>query len=267
MAGKRVKKEYRARLLPACVLLAAVCLLLCGERADAEVPQLPQRPALVLPQPQPEIRPYADPDAPPREQPPFAPVAESGPVTDDYFAKTAFLGDSRTEGFYLYSGLRQGSYYYAVGATVESAVSYRAEQWDMPLVDAMAAEEFDRIYIMLGINELGWKGTSLFYERYERLIDRLRADHPDAAIVLQPVLPVSAVQEAKDTHVNNTRIAEYNRVIWLLAEKKGCAYLELTEALADEEGFLRKEWTSDGVHLNIAGCKVWLDYLKSHPVM
>ena len=45
-------------------------------------------------------------------------VPESGPVADTYFDDVVFLGDSRTEGFSLYSGLGTGSYYYAVGATV-----------------------------------------------------------------------------------------------------------------------------------------------------
>ena len=54
----------------------------------------------------------------PVEAKPVVPVVpESEPVTDDsYFSDAVFLGDSRTEGFHLYSGLEEGRCLYSVGA-------------------------------------------------------------------------------------------------------------------------------------------------------
>lgn len=195
-------------------------------------------------------------------------VPEGEPVEDTYFEQTAFLGDSRTEGFRLYSGLNAGTYYTAVGATVESVFSKKVDTdtGKMPLLDAMQGRQFDRIYVMLGVNELGWNGTDTYYRQYGKLIDRLRTDHPDSEIVLQTLPAVSAKQEAKKTYVNNTRIQAYNEVILRLAEEKQCPYLDVAAALCDERGCLRDEWTSDGVHLNTKGCKVWLEYLRTHPV-
>ncbi len=199
---------------------------------------------------------------------PFAPVPEGGPVEDTYFEDTAFLGDSRTEGFHLYSGLKTGAYYCSVGATVESVFSKDVETpaGKMPLLDAMAKQEFDKIYVMLGVNELGWNGTEIYHNQYAKLIDRLREDHPDSLVVLQTLIPVSAKQEAKKSYVNNTRIAAYNEVVLQLAEEKQCPYVDVAAAMTDEKGCLRSDWTSDGVHLNTKGCKAWLEYLRTHPV-
>lgn len=197
-----------------------------------------------------------------------AAVPESEAVEDTYFETAAFLGDSRTEGFRLYSGLDFGSYYYAVGATVESVFTKAVETaaGEMPLLDAMAEGTFDKIYVMLGINELGWKGTELFYGQYAALIDRLRQDHPDAEIVLQSILPVGLRQEEKGGYVNNRRIEEYNEVIRLLAAEKACWHLELGPVVSDETGLLREDWSYDGVHLNGKGCRAWLEELRTHPV-
>lgn len=197
-----------------------------------------------------------------------ADVPVSAAVEDTYFETAAFLGDSRTEGFRLYSGLDFGSYYYAVGATVESVFTKPVETaaGEMPLLDAMAEGMFDKIYVMLGVNELGWKGTELFCSQYAALIDRLRQDHPDAEIVLQSILPVGLRQEEKGTYVNNRRIEEYNEVIRLLAAEKACWYLELGPTVSDETGFLREDWSYDGVHLNGRGCRAWLEELRIHPV-
>ena len=205
-------------------------------------------------------------DRPPAEA---VPVPESSPVTDTYFDDVVFLGDSRTEGFYLYSGLKTGKFLYAVGATVESVFSKKA--WDsghgkIPLLDALAETEYDKVYLMLGINELGWSKAENYRDQYTKLIDRVREDHPEAVVVLQSILPVSAKQDAKGSYVNNKKIIAYNEIIADLASEKGCVFLDSAEAVAGPDGCLPAEWTFDGVHLNPAGCRILLDYYRTHSV-
>lgn len=201
---------------------------------------------------------------------PFGPVPESEAVEDAYFEDAVFLGDSRTEGFHLYSGLEAGTYFYAVGATVESVFTKNVWPADgkekVPLLDALAETACGKVYLMLGINELGWSKKETFHDQYAKVIDRVREDHPEAEIVLQTILPVSAKQDAKGSYVNNARIGVYNQVIRALAEEKDCALVDVAEALAGEDGCLPKELNFDGVHLNPAGCKIWLDYLRTHSV-
>ena len=274
MVGKRVKKK-KMRLPAVVVLLAAMMTVLTtagprGAAADSPLESPPEPAAetvapVARPVPAETEKTLPETDDPPE---PFAPVPEGGPVEDTYFEDTAFLGDSRTEGFHLYSGLKTGAYYCSVGATVESVFSKAVETpaGKMPLLDAMAKEDFGKIYVMLGVNELGWSKTETFRDQYAKVIDRLHSDHPDAEIILQTILPVSAKQEKKKTYVNNGRIAAYNEVIFQLAEEKDCALVDAAEAVTDENGCLRAEWNSDGVHLNVKGCRAWLEYLRTHPV-
>ena len=274
MVGKRVKKK-KMRLPAVVVLLAAMMTVLTtagprGAAADSPLESPPEPAAetvapVARPVPAETEKTLPETDDPPE---PFAPVPEGGPVEDTYFEDTAFLGDSRTEGFHLYSGLKTGAYYCSVGATVESVFSKAVETpaGKMPLLDAMAKEDFGKIYVMLGVNELGWSKTETFRDQYAKVIDRLHSDHPDAEIILQTILPVSAKQEKKKTYVNNGRIAAYNEVIFQLAEEKDCDLVDAAEAVTDENGCLRAEWNSDGVHLNVKGCRAWLEYLRTHPV-
>lgn len=196
-------------------------------------------------------------------------VTESEPVEDTYFDDVIFLGDSRTEGFHLYSGLKTGSYLYATGATVESIFSKSVSTpvGKMPMMDALARMDCGKIYVMLGINELGWNGTDIFRNQAAKMIEQMQADHPDATIVIQSILPVSAKQDAKGSYVNNKRIDAYNQVLQELAEEYGVVYLDVAEAVSDANGYLRADWNFDGVHLNKAGCQAWLDYLRTHPVV
>ncbi len=197
-----------------------------------------------------------------------SPLPETEAVEDTYFDAAVFLGDSRTEGLSLYSGLKTGHFYTSVGATVESVFSkkdFKTESGEkVPLLEAVAAQDCDKVYIMLGINELGWSKTKTYHDQYAKLIDQVREDHPEAKIILQSIPPVSAKQEAKKTYVNNGRIADYNEVIKTLAEEKGCYFLDVAACLTGGGGLLPKDLDFDGIHLNPAGCKVWLEYLRTH---
>lgn len=205
----------------------------------------------------------------PVEETPDAAVPESDPVEASYFADTVFLGDSRTEGLYLYGKMTEGKFLYAVGATSESVFTKRTQttsKGKVPMLDALADMNCGKVYIMLGVNELGWPRTETFHDQYGKVIDRVRQDHPDATVVIQSLLPVSAAQDAKGTYVNNRRILEFNDVLMTLAQEKNCLYLNVAEAVTGEDGCLRPELTSDGVHLNTAGCALWRDYLMCHPI-
>ncbi len=195
-------------------------------------------------------------------------VPETAAVEDTYFDDAIFLGDSRTEGLFLYSGLKTGAPYTAVGATVESVFTKKNFKTEgggkVPILDAMAGQECGKIYVMLGVNELGWTKTKTYHDQYAKLIDRLRADHPEAKIALQSLPPVSAKQDAKKTYVNNERIKAYNEVIRTLAEEKECYFLDVASCLTGEGGVLPVKQTTDGVHFNTAGCKTWLGFLRTH---
>ena len=277
--GENGKKVHKRRLPGVAAALAAAMLLLTAGASGGTAVSSPLAEAA---EPVPykavpaagkigaaaEIRAKALPEGAGEPESLPCPLPETEAVEDTYFDGAVFLGDSRTEGLFLYSGLKTGHFYTAVGATVESVFSkknFETESGEkVPLLDAVAEQDCDKIYIMLGINELGWSKVKTFHDQYAKLVDRVRADHPEAKIVLQSIPPVSAKQEAKKTYVNNARIAEYNGVIPALAEEKECYFLDVAACLTGGDGLLPKDLNFDGIHLNPAGCKVWLNYLRTH---
>lgn len=275
MTGKREGVRRWSRLPGILALIAATALLVpsaTSQGVDSPLQETVTPPAAV--EETAPVLPVEKTRAAVPEEPlppaPAEPVEETEPVEDSYFKTAAFLGDSRTDGFRLYSGLKTGTYYVATGATVESVFTKEVETaaGKMPLLDALALTETEpeRIYVMLGVNELGWATIENYHDYYAKLIDRLRQDHPGAEVILQSLPPVSAQQEEQKTYVNNARIARYNEVVRQLAGEKACPFVDVAQAVTDEEGCLPAEWTYDGVHLNTKGCKAWLDYLRTHPV-
>lgn len=271
MTGKREEKGNKRHLPGVLLLLAAVAVLLSmgGPRGAAvDSPVQTQEPEIL---PAVEREQQAVPAAEPKvaeETLWEGPVPESAPVEDTYFDDAVFLGDSRTDGLRLYGGLNHGTFLCVTGATVESVFTKSVETavGEMPLLDALAALECSKIYLMLGINELGWNGTETFRQQSAKLIQRIRTDHPEAEIIIQSILPVSAEKDAEGRYVNNQRIDAYNQVWQELACELDVSYLNVAEAVADENGQLPSDLCYDGVHLNKAGCRMWLDYLRAHAV-
>lgn len=119
------------------------------------------------------------------------------------------------------------------------------------------------IFVMIGINDL-LRGTSTnTIVANQRLIVRhLRKAHPQTKIILQSILPHSGEQstwERRDLLLEtpNVDIQTINRHLKALAHQERIIYLDLYALFADNEGKLRTELSSDGLHLNEEGYKLW----------
>lgn len=199
------------------------------------------------------------------------PAAASGPVLqaapEGYFSDALFIGDSRTQGLELYGGIDEATYYTSTGlmvntALVKTVVTLDGEQLSIP--DALDRQTFGKIYIMLGVNELGWKSQDRFIEYYGQLIDTVREKQPDAVIYIQTIIPVTRQKSESDETYNNTRIALFNSCIDKVVEDRDVVLLDVGAALRDADGFLPEGSTFDGVHLNQEYCRKWADFLRAN---
>ncbi|OJV64399.1 MAG: hypothetical protein BGO41_12320 [Clostridiales bacterium 38-18] len=197
------------------------------------------------------------------------PVKSASVVGDDYFSDAVFVGNSRTEGFMLYSGLKNVKSFTYIGLKVDTIQSSRVAKLNgekVTIMEALKYNKFSKLYIMLGMNELGWAFPEKFKEEYGKVIDQIKLDHPDAIIYIQSILPVSKEKAINDPIYNNQNIDKFNVLVKELAIEKEVYYLDVASAVMDSEGFLPDGASFDGVHLKPDYCKVWLAYLKAHTV-
>jgi len=189
------------------------------------------------------------------------------PVSDDYFSDATFMGNSLMDGFKLFSGLTTCDYYAATIMTVVGATTKTCIALDNgaqgTLVDGLIQKPYGKIYILLGINEIGFDVTT-FVDYYSKMLDTIIASQPNCNIYIMGITPVSEVKSSSGEIFNMTRITEYNTALRQLAADKGCYYLNLVEALAGADGYLPSSETTDGVHFSAKVYKTWLDYVKTH---
>ncbi len=198
------------------------------------------------------------------------PVPERDAVDLSYFSDAAFVGDSRSEGFYLY-GVKRGKNLSSSGLSVftfATKKSFTVNGTRCTALEALSSKEYAKVYLGFGVNELGYVNTEKFYQMYCDTIDAVRACQPYAVVYAQTMAPVNESQVAANggkKHLNNDRVRLYNDLIRKAAQEKCVPLLDVYSALA-VDGSLPADAGRDGIHIHREYCQKQLDYLKRHTV-
>ncbi len=108
---------------------------------------------------------------------------------------------------------------------------------------------------------MGWPYVDTFKEHYSTLVETIMDLQPDAEIYCVGILPLTASQDAKGESVNNTNAKTFSVAISEVAADLGVNYLDCTSAVADENGYLPEDASTDGIHLNSEYCLYWQNYI------
>ncbi len=199
------------------------------------------------------------------------PVPESAPAPEDYFSDAAFVGDSRTDGLLLYSGIKGPTGLSYKGLTVleleDKRVKFTVSGVTDTVMGALEKERYGKVYIMLGVNELGWNDDPLFYNTYVQAVRRVKELQPDAVIYLQAILPVTKEESDSHPYFTNENILRYNGMIAQIAAEEQVYYLDVGASVMGEDGTLPEEGSTDGIHLKRDYYKRWYEYLKNHVIL
>ena len=207
------------------------------------------------------------------EEIPPEPEIRFGRVEDDYFEDALFLGDSRTVGMQEYGGLKDiATFYASTGMTIYKL--FTAEIVELPdqnekitIEEALQHQSFGKIYIMVGINEMGTGTVERFADTYKAAVERLQELQPDAIIYIQAILKVTTARSDKGDYINNEGIEARNEALSQLDDGEKIFYVDVNPALCDEDGGMVQDYTFDGVHLKAKYLNLWLEYLKDNAVL
>ena len=126
----------------------------------------------------------------------------------------------------------------------------------------------DQIVLLIGTNDIG-KDVSLndALDNLERVIQSIARDYPLSQIKLVSILPVNEGEEYKQTVYirTNEKIREWNQAYEALASAyMQVDFLPIYDSLTDSEGQLQSAYTTDGLHLSVAGYQALSDALKTY---
>lgn len=160
------------------------------------------------------------------------PAPEREAVDNSYFEDAAFVGDSRTDGFMIYSGIGCGENLTSNGLSIFKLEEKKALTIDgqkYTLLEALALKQYGKVYLSLGVNELGYYDDQGFYDAYCKAIDDIRACQPNAVIYIQGLIPLNEdviAQSGGPSYLTNEHLLVYNDLMRKAAEEnRWCSWI------------------------------------------
>lgn len=198
-------------------------------------------------------------------------LPEHKAVDASWFNHSLFIGDSLTLSMSLYPvGFPDTTAFCAYKSItpkqfVDNVSVSNDDGSKTAVFDDICKQNPNQIFILLGTNALASGTNANLVTSYELLIQKLQKQFPDVPIYIQGLPPVTEATSAERVTLTIGRLKKVNVQLAEMANKNGCYYIDLTHALANEEGFLSTYIAQeDGIHLNQEGCKKWFNYLKTH---
>jgi len=201
-------------------------------------------------------------------------------VDKSFFNDALFIGDSRTVGIRNASaGRLEGAVFFAdIGVSASKAMSNKYEVTygadtngkrvslgTMTLKDLLTKQKFGKIYIMVGVNELGGSITGIT-NNIIKLKDMCLQYCPDAKIVLECNLHFTAAAEKNYLNkgswwMTNEILNQVNAKIAALADYKTIFCIDINEIYDIPSGTFNPDYSGDGVHPTSKYYREWADWL------
>ena len=264
------------------VLTAAGC---GGSGGSAGSPSLPppQSSAPAVDSASPSVQPSADlpqPSASPSDQPVSG--GKAGVLADwSWFDDAVFVGDSislKLTGYVTKMRQSQSDYLGKAQFLTAGSLGSGNALWEvsdksvhplyqgtkMRLEDSIAACGARKLYILLGMNDVGLYGVEDSVKNMETLLGLILEKNPGLEIFVQSATPIHKGNELKV--LNNANLVLYNQGLQEMCSRNGWHYVDVASVLADADGYLPDAYCSDasgmGMHFTDEACRVWVDYLR-----
>jgi hypothetical protein len=185
-----------------------------------------------------------------------------------YFDDALFIGDSRTVGLYEYGGLGNAEVFAHSGMSIYKVFK---EEFELrsgektTLNQVLETKQFSKIYIMLGINELGYDFEQTI-GRFAEAIELIRQMQPQALVFIQANLHITNKKSEESDLFNNINIDKFNQAVSQLADGKQIFYMDVNPLYDDENGGLSEEYTSDHAHILGKYYVDWVDFILQNAV-
>ncbi len=180
-----------------------------------------------------------------------------------FFTDSLFIGDSRSVGLVNYGNIGDPTAFCHTGLSV---YNYDNDDLDVAgfgkisLEDLLELGSFDKVYIGLGINELGYAEDTTV-EKFVELLDMVKANQPSAKIYMLANLHVTYARSKKDKIHNNGKIDSLNSRIEALCDGTKVIYLDANPVFDDGEGNLSEDYTGDNTHLYARCYPAWSQFI------
>lgn len=196
--------------------------------------------------------------------------AESAPsnIVKQKAKKTILVGDSIMHGVKEFNALPNGKFVTKIGIGPNSFYNFAYNDYKVngkpsSGVKKVISTDADRIFIMLGMNEIDWNSKARTISNYKKVLTKIQKSLPNAEIV---VLATSPTGEKRGSGIPSlSKVNAYNKDVKKLCKELGVAYYDYTDVFKNDNGYLSKKYNGgDGCHWNVSGTKLFVKQIKRY---
>jgi lysophospholipase L1-like esterase len=123
-----------------------------------------------------------------------------------------------------------------------------------------------KIFILIGINDIGKDiPVAKIIDNYRKIIQQIKQESASTSIFVQSIFPVNPTINKFPQHYNKENdVLRCNEGLRQLAADETVSFINLYPFFINELQLLKPEYTSDGLHLNAEGYKVWARHLQEN---
>ena len=185
--------------------------------------------------------------------------------TDYYFTKKSifeqsvvkdvdkiFIGDSITD----YGEFQE---YFLNEVVLNRGIRNDVSKGVVNRINEVVGRNSKEAYLMIGVNDIRYSTDRKNFESHITTIVK-SFEGEKSKLYIQSILPVN--NGLFGNEVSNKKVKQFNEVLQRIAQENGIEYIDIHSNFVDKDGQLDEEFTIDGIHLNGAGYKVWMDALR-----
>ena len=194
---------------------------------------------------------------------------------DSFYEKSLFVGDELMTSFKDYLATKPNGFLgspkflTAKSLTITTLLSPISEKSNHPIYNnnkilvetAVEKLNIDRVYFMLGYNDILSSGIDKTLANYKTLISRIKTKKPNTKFY---IINVSYMYEGTETkEINNTYLRSFNNKLSLNSNSLGANIINYAHALINNNGYLKEEYSNDkSRNLSINAYNVLINILR-----
>lgn len=261
-----MKKSNLITLLSLILLIAAVVVFMCFSKAG-KAEKEPERSSTTESSTISSAQETSSTTLPEKTTEPAKPAESTTKQPSKFISMNdaLFIGDSRTVGLMEYAGIEGADFFCTVGMSVYNIDDKDVNVPNMGKISfekLLESKSYGKIYIMLGINEMGYNFNRTMSE-YSKLIELIKSKQENAVIFVQANLHVTNSRSETDKVINNGAINKMNTELSKMADGKTVFYLDANPIFDDADGGLSTDKSQDSTHLYGKYYKEWGEWIVS----
>lgn len=132
-------------------------------------------------------------------------------------------------------------------------------------LDEVTSGKPKKVFILIGINDIARDiPDSIILKNYGSIIQKIKRGSTATKIYFHTLLPVNNEFTQFKNHYNrDEHILYVNAELKKIATGYGITLIDIYPHFLNAENKLDKKYTVDGLHLNVAGYKLWASILKN----